>query len=58
MTTQQRHWPASSESLLGTQVSCSFEPRREKTYILVSDRFDTNQAVQLQKMATDLKFRI
>ena len=32
-----------------------YEPRHEKTNILVSD---TNQAVQAQKMARGLKFRI
>ena len=35
-----------------------YESHPEKTNILVSDLFDTNQAVQLQKMATGLKFRI
>ena len=35
-----------------------FEPRREKTNVLVSDLDDTNQAVQLQKLARGLKFRI
>ena len=32
-----------------------FEPRSEKTNVLVSDLSDTNQAVQLQKMARGLK---
>ena len=34
------------------------EPSREKTNNVVSDRFDTNQAVQLQKQIRGLKFRI
>ena len=34
------------------------EPRHEKTDILVPTWSDSNQAVQLQKMATGLKFRI
>ena len=28
-----------------------YEPRHEKTNVLVPTRFDTNKAVQLQKMA-------
>ena len=36
-------------------TECLIEPRHEKTNVLVSD---TNQAVQLQKMARGLKFRI
>ena len=35
-----------------------FEPHHEKTNVLVSDWSDTNQAVQLQKMARGLKFQI
>ena len=34
------------------------EPRHEKTNVLVSTWSDTNQAVQLQKMARSLKFQI
>ena len=34
------------------------EPHREKTNVLVSDLVHTNQAVQSQKMARGLKFRI
>ena len=34
------------------------EPRHELTNVLVSDLADTDQAVQLQKMARGLKFRI
>ena len=34
------------------------EPHHEKTNILVSDLVDTNQAVQSQRMARGLKFRI
>ena len=34
------------------------QPRHEKTNILVSNLSDTNQAVQLQKMARGLKLRI
>ena len=35
------------------------EPRRhEKTYDIVSNRFDTNRVVQAQKMARDRKFWI
>ena len=34
------------------------EPRHEKTNVLVPTRSDTNQAVQLQKMARGLKFWI
>ena len=34
------------------------EPRHEKTNILVPTGSDTNRAVQLQKMARGLKFRI
>ena len=36
----------------------TFEMRHEKTNVLVSTWSDTNQAVQLQKMARDLKFWI
>ena len=35
-----------------------FEPRHEKTNVLVSDRSDTSQTVQLQKIASGLKFWI
>ena len=34
------------------------EPRHEKSSVLVSTWSDTNQAVQLQKMARGLKLRI
>ena len=34
------------------------EPRSEKTGLGFSTRFDTNRAVQPQKIARDLKFRI
>ena len=35
-----------------------FEPCHEKTIVLFMTRSDTNQAVQLQKMASGLKFRL
>ena len=40
--------------------SCNtkYEPQREKTNALVSDQIDINQALQSQKMARGLKFRI
>ena len=44
--------------LVGNHEEVSFEPRHEKTNVLVSDLVDTNQAVQLQKMAWGLKFQI
>ena len=37
---------------------CKNEPRHEKTNVLVLTWSDTNQAVQLQKMARGLKFWI
>ena len=36
----------------------TYEPRHEKTNVLVPTRSDTNQVVQVQKMARGLKFRI
>ena len=50
------HWTGSND-ITHYQYVCEKrnEPRREKTNILVSK---TNQAVQLQKMAKDLKFWI
>ena len=41
-----------------TLVLVSYEPCHEKTNILFPTWSDTNQAVQLQKMARGLKFRI
>ena len=42
----------------GSNISAtiSFEPRHEKTNVLVSDLADINQAVQLQKIARGFKF--
>ena len=43
---------------LGSSIHLLNEPRHEKTNVLVSDLVRHKQAVQLQKMAIGLKFRI
>ena len=45
-------------SVFTAQHDCKYEQRHEKTNILVPTWSDTNQAVQLQKIARGLKFQI
>ena len=56
LNAKNKNFRVAGKNRVGRETGNTNEPQHEKTNNVDSDRFDTNQAVQILEMARSLKF--